>query len=113
MSLSGDPSDVLRKIVGGFGSAPDESGLEGIADVVDLAGDMLLHALEILALVGAAAERVDEQLRMMLFDDRFGAHLRRERVDDVLRKNGRPGAVNVRRALGDVAADEHLARLKR
>ena len=73
-------SDVLREVVGGFGSAPDEAGLEGVADVVDLLGNMLLHALKILALVGAAAERVDEQLRVVLFDDRFGTHLRRVQV---------------------------------
>ena len=94
-------SDVLREVVGGFGSAPDEAGLEGVADVVDLLGDMLLHALEILALVGAAAERVDEQLRVVLFDDRFGTHLRRERVDDVLRQNRRRDSDSGRSAGGD------------
>ena len=61
-------SDALREIVGSFRRAPDKTGLERVADVVNFLGNVLLHASEILALVGAAAESVDEQLRVMLLN---------------------------------------------
>ena len=81
------------------------AGLKRIADVIDLGRNALLDGLVVGILIGGAAHAQHHKVGGQALDQALGTHLGRERIVDVLGDNGRPRAVGIGHALGDVALD--------